>query len=202
MKQAERNLNSRQKILHSATQEFARFGYAGASINHICSNGGISKGVLYYYYKDKDELYLSCVKACFDGLLGRIQSLDGQADTILESYFHARLCYFLENPAHHRIFCDAVVTPQPHLKERIAGLKAELDQVNLRWIRELLKGKKLRSGVTMEQTVKFYQLYQDFANQILLSTDEQIQDAQHHMEACKWAVEVFLYGVIARNDPE
>lgn len=202
MKQAERNLISRQKILYSATEEFARYGYAGASVNQICSNGGISKGALYHYYKDKDELYLSCVKACFDGLASRVRSLDGRGDAILESYFQARLEYFQENPAHQRIFCDAVMTPQPHLKARIAALKSELDQLNLEWITKLLKDKKLRPGFTLEQTVHFYRLYQDFANQAMLASDAQRRDAAYHAEASKWMVELFLYGVIARNDLE
>lgn len=202
MKQEERNRISKQKILKSATEEFARFGYAGASMNHICSNGGISKGILYHYYKDKDELYLSCLKACFDGLICRFHSLDGQTDAILESYFQARLRYFLENPAHHRIFCDAVISPQPHLKERITALKAELDQLNAEWLTKLLEDKKLREGLTLEQTVHFFRRYQDFANQVLLSADEQIQDVQYHSKASKWAVELFLYGVVARDDSE
>ncbi|MEG1873185.1 MAG: TetR/AcrR family transcriptional regulator, partial [Ruthenibacterium sp.] len=61
MKRDEKNLASRRKILDSALAEFGANGYGLSSINTICSAGGISKGILYHYFKDKDELYLACV---------------------------------------------------------------------------------------------------------------------------------------------
>lgn len=68
MKREEKNQISRQRILESAAKEFAEKGYGLSSINVICAEGDISKGILYHYFKDKDELYLTCVQACFDGL--------------------------------------------------------------------------------------------------------------------------------------
>lgn len=46
MTREQRNAISKQRIGESAVQEFAQHGYAGASINNICANGNISKGIL------------------------------------------------------------------------------------------------------------------------------------------------------------
>ena len=53
MKREEKNQISRQRILESAAKEFAEKGYGLSSINVICAEGDISKGILYHYFKDK-----------------------------------------------------------------------------------------------------------------------------------------------------
>lgn len=78
MKREEKNFISLQRILDTATQEFARQGYGLSSVNTICNSGGISKGILYHYFKDKDALYLACLQTCFDRLTAALR--EGAAD--------------------------------------------------------------------------------------------------------------------------
>ncbi len=47
-----------QRILNAAIKEFAQKGYANASTNEIVKEAGISKGLLFHYFKNKKELYL------------------------------------------------------------------------------------------------------------------------------------------------
>ena len=46
-----------QKILDSALREFAENGYGKASTNRIVKQAGIGKGMLFYYFKNKKDLY-------------------------------------------------------------------------------------------------------------------------------------------------
>lgn len=46
----------RTAILHSATQLFAQYGYAGTSINMITAGCNVSKALLYHYYSDKEAI--------------------------------------------------------------------------------------------------------------------------------------------------
>ena len=48
-----------EAILHAAADEFAAHGFDGASYNHIIEAAGISKGAAYYYFDDKEDLYLT-----------------------------------------------------------------------------------------------------------------------------------------------
>lgn len=102
MKREEKNFISLQRILDTATQEFARQGYGLSSVNTICNSGGISKGILYHYFKDKDALYLACLQTCFDRLTAALREgaadLQGSAGECLESYFDTRLAFFEKNP--------------------------------------------------------------------------------------------------------
>ena len=41
---------------------FARYGYQGTSIDRIASAAGVTKGALYYHFRDKEELLFAAVK--------------------------------------------------------------------------------------------------------------------------------------------
>lgn len=48
----------RERILNAAMKEFARKGYELASTNEIIKDAGISKGLLFHYFRTKKELFL------------------------------------------------------------------------------------------------------------------------------------------------
>jgi len=41
---------------------FARFGYQGTSIDRIARHAGVTKGAVYYHFRDKEELLMEAVK--------------------------------------------------------------------------------------------------------------------------------------------
>ena len=50
------------RILNAAMEEFAAHDYRGANTETIAARGGISKGLLFYYFKDKKSLYMTLVR--------------------------------------------------------------------------------------------------------------------------------------------
>ena len=59
MRQQERQERSRQLIAQAALEEFGSAGYDAVTMDGICAGHGISKGMMYHYYANKDELFLS-----------------------------------------------------------------------------------------------------------------------------------------------
>jgi AcrR family transcriptional regulator len=53
---------SRAAILQAAIREFSREGVAGARTDAIARAAGVNKALLYYYFKDKEELLFEAVK--------------------------------------------------------------------------------------------------------------------------------------------
>ena len=103
-----KNELSPARILAHASAEFAQHGYHGASVNRIFKIGKISKGLLYHYYKDKDDLYPACVKLCFSKLVEMaLNKLDRESITAAES-FDSRAAYFGENPVHDYLYLDPI----------------------------------------------------------------------------------------------
>ncbi|SOC44897.1 TetR/AcrR family transcriptional regulator [Salinicoccus kekensis] len=64
MKEAFRKLDpARQaEILNAALNEFANYGYKDASTNRIVKDAGMSKGMLYYYFENKEDVYYTCTE--------------------------------------------------------------------------------------------------------------------------------------------
>jgi AcrR family transcriptional regulator len=56
------------RLLEIAGAEFGRHGYAEASLNRILAKAKLSKGALYYYFSDKDDLYAAVVERAVSGL--------------------------------------------------------------------------------------------------------------------------------------
>ena len=53
------------RILDVSKQEFAAHGYEGASYNKIIQKIGISKGSMYYYFENKEDLFITCFLDAF-----------------------------------------------------------------------------------------------------------------------------------------
>jgi AcrR family transcriptional regulator len=55
-------VNTRQKILGAALAEFARYGLGGARVDRIAQRARANKRMLYYYFGDKDGLFLAALE--------------------------------------------------------------------------------------------------------------------------------------------
>jgi AcrR family transcriptional regulator len=51
-----------REICAAALEVFAEKGFAGAKLDEIARRAGVSKGTLYLYFKDKDELFRAVVR--------------------------------------------------------------------------------------------------------------------------------------------
>jgi AcrR family transcriptional regulator len=56
---------TRNKILNAALQEFSRHGLSGARIDAIAAESGINKGMIYYYFGSKEDLYVAALEESY-----------------------------------------------------------------------------------------------------------------------------------------
>jgi AcrR family transcriptional regulator len=56
---------TRGLILAAATEEFAEKGFAGARIEKIAERSGSNKRMLYYYFQNKEELFLAVMEETY-----------------------------------------------------------------------------------------------------------------------------------------
>jgi AcrR family transcriptional regulator len=113
-------------IVRAARRLFLTKGYHGTTIRDICRESGLSNGTLYFYFENKDALYVHIYEECFQHLNDMLrravrpdmQPLD-QIETALKTY----LQYFIE----HREMWDMLdvsyrrLNLPPDLIERFDG---------------------------------------------------------------------------------
>ncbi len=200
MKREEKSLLSRQKIINSAIAEFGTNSYAEASLNAICKNGNISKGIIYHYFKDKDELYLVCVTECFNSLTTFLNSKRitfNNVEEDIKKYLDMRQQFFNENPHFSNIFTSALLQPPKHLIAQIKKIKAELDALNVNYYEQALQNVNLKSDVSCKEAIEYFLIFQEsfnnyFQNKIYDDYRKLVDD--HEFKLSK-LLKIMLYGI-------
>ncbi len=71
----------RTEILKSAAAAFRRRGYHGASVDEIASALEMTKGNLYYYFKNKEEILFACHEYSLDKLLALMDDVEAEVSS-------------------------------------------------------------------------------------------------------------------------
>lgn len=64
--------DKQRAILSAAFDEFAAHGLQGASFNRIIERAGLSKGAMYYYFDDKEDLYLAVLSGAMAEIVAQL----------------------------------------------------------------------------------------------------------------------------------
>ena len=89
------------QILSVASKAFAKFGYDHTDVNIISDEIGIGKGTIYYYFQNKELLFLACVDWLMQQLLESIHIvIEPKKDQLLviEEAIYAYLAFFDAHP--------------------------------------------------------------------------------------------------------
>ncbi len=96
-----------KEILEAGIKEFAAHGLKASSMNSIAKRAGISVGVLYKYYEDKNDFFQACLKRSLSVLEDLIADLKVEEDNPLkyaEALIDAVLRFSNENPEYMRMY--------------------------------------------------------------------------------------------------
>lgn len=202
-------MQTRQKIIDSAMKEFGEKSYSEGSLNSICTIGKISKGIIYHYFRDKDELYLICVKETFDALtqfLGKVNFTFNQIESDIDSYMSARFRFFNEHKDYSNIFFNAVLQPPVHLQNKIKEIKSAFDKQSTAFYRKTLENITLRNDILIEEAIEYFIVFQEMYNGYFQSKAHQNSDfhllvESHEMKLSK-LLGIMLYGVAQKPNIE
>lgn len=85
----------RQQLIDAALHQFAEKGYDGASIRDIAHAAGVTEGLVYHYFRNKEHLFEEVIKArSFAPILRRV--LDEAGDAHPREVLHRVLEEFLD----------------------------------------------------------------------------------------------------------
>lgn len=179
--------DTKERLVRVASREFATRGYDGASLRQICSAAGVTTGALYFFFKNKEDLFRTVVSPvveplrnlladvdtlCAAGLLSPGDALSASALPVPARDFLA-LCYERRN----------VVRIMTRNRECsvMEGILDETVEVLAASVRERLE----RSGSTSELWDEFvvYWLADVALSSVtgILEADDTLEDACRHM---------------------
>jgi AcrR family transcriptional regulator len=102
---AERPEPSREQLMAAAIDCFARLGYQGTTIDRIARDAGVTKGAVYYHFRDKEELLFEAVKDRIGGFEQQVLEEVSPAQDALDNLRHVvDACFFHATVSNHRRF--------------------------------------------------------------------------------------------------
>ena len=149
---------NRERILAAALEEFARYGLGGARVDRIASRAGANKRMLYYYFGNKEDLFLAVLESCYANIRRaerrlRLNALDPAEGVRRLIAFTWNYC--LKHPEFLTLLISENLHRARHLKRsrQIAAMHSPL----VAMLRELLE-RGLRQG-EFRRSVDPVQLY-------------------------------------------
>ncbi len=105
---------SKQKILDAALVVFARDGYHSSTVSSIANIAGISKGLLYNYFKSKEELLNELMIGMFDEFMKELLPLK-PGEKIMKkhviNFINKSVDLVLEKPEYWKLYFGVFVQP-------------------------------------------------------------------------------------------
>lgn len=105
--------SSRNKILKTAIELFATLGYHTTSMDTVAKAAGISKGLIYNYFKSKDELLEAVLMDKMEEYSGNMFGLSqsNSPREILENIITFAISWVRDDPRYWRLFYSMLLHP-------------------------------------------------------------------------------------------
>ena len=146
-------------ILRSAAGEFASKGFAGTAVSSIAKKAGVSVGVIYKYYADKEALFNACVAKSLEALdetldnTGNSGTLEEKIDGLITQIQRVSK----ENPEYIRLYHQITVSGSPAGMEESAKLiESAAAKLYSDLLREAAESGELRSDISPEAFAFFF----------------------------------------------
>ncbi len=202
---------TKQRILNAAVEEFVEYGYDGAHMQRIAEKSGTNKSIIYYYFKNKENLYEEVLSSIFEKSFDNVEmalnkkmSLNKTLTYLIENYIN-----FLEqNPSLLRIMMWENASGGKHIKKlmkkRGSDSAFNVAEKLLRLLEDTIKRGELRH-VDATQTIisvvgmcAFYFITKP-SNQIIWQIDPD-SEVEFIKQRKKIIVDLILYGLLPETE--
>ena len=190
-------LARKQDILEAGLQLFAEKDFHEVTVDEIAERVGLSKGTLYLYFKNKEDLFFSIVQDKTDLLYGRLHAAieyDQSFDDCLKGFVYTFLSFFEEYKPYFKIVQSEKIrlNVDDHYRLHQFGMGAFQTFFNL-FIELIEIGKKqkiIRNIETVVLAKNLRGILNSFTfHRVFLGSQETVEQETDHV------VDLFLHGV-------
>src|SRR5690606_8383072 len=179
---------SQAAIPRAARDEFTEHGFAGGRVDRIAVRAGVNKRLIYYYFGNKDELFLSVLEHTYADIRQAEQSLHLDAlepvealRTLVSFTWH----YFLDHPEFLSLLASENLSRASHLKQsgKIREMHSPLVQLLDRLLERGQAQGLFRSGIDPVQlyisiaSLGFFYLANNYTLSVIFGRDLRAADA-------------------------
>ncbi len=199
----------REKIINACIDEFADRGYVLASTNTIIKNAGISKGILFHYFKNKKNLFLYIIDYAVEVTKKKVYgAMENQPPDILDRIINSgliKLRISFEYPKLYKILMDAYGDMPDELKFELQERYNKSLEEAMPFILKDIDTSKFRSDIDRDKAIewiiiaveglgnKYLKKFKNMEDNGILVREKAIEDMKGYFEMLK-------YGIYKKNE--
>ncbi len=105
----EKEIEKRRHLIKTTYKLIAEFGFSNITLQDVADKAGVSKGIILYYFENKDELFVTLLERLVSNIERHIRVEVSKAETPLDkltAYINATFVGIKENREFYRVFLD------------------------------------------------------------------------------------------------
>ena len=200
-----KSMQKRQQLLAAALDVFSLYGFNGASLDEIAQIADMHKSNIFYYYENKEALYVEVLTTVMQKWLAPLQSLEAELEPVeaLTHYLMTKIEISRTQPKASKLFALEIIQGAPHILPILKGPLKKLFKRKAKVIANWQEQGKIAAGIDPELLILniwgLTQNYADFHTQIEMVTGKSLRNKSMYQRMIEHTVHTILYGVIPRT---
>ena len=199
-----KSTQKRHQLLNAALDVFSLYGFNGASLDEIAQIAEMHKSNIFYYYENKESLYVEVLTTVLQKWLAPLQILEVELEPTeaLTHYLMQKIEISKDQPKASRLFALEIIQGAPHILPILKGPLKKLFKRKTKVIQTWQQQGKLSAEIDPELLIlniwAITQNYADFSTQIEMVTGKTLRNRSMFQRTVEHTVHMMLYGVIPR----
>ena len=200
-----KSTQKRNQLLNAALDVFSQYGFNGASLDEIAQLADMHKSNIFYYYENKEALYIEVLTTVLQKWLAPLQTLEAELEPTeaLTHYLMTKIEIAKTQPKASKLFALEIIQCAPHLlpilKGPIKKLFKRKAKVILNWQEQGKISKDIDAELLIINIWGITQNYADFSTQIESMTGQTLRNRSMHKRAIEHTIHLMLYGLLPRH---
>ena len=199
-----KSTQKRQQLLSAALDVFSRYGFSGASLDEIAQRADMHKSNIFYYYENKEALYVEVLTTVMQKWLAPLQVLEPDLEPAeaITQYLMQKIEVSRTQPKASKLFALEIIQGAPHILPILKGPLRKLfkrkSKVILNWQEQGKISDKIDAEVLILNLWGITQNYADFSTQIEMVTGKTLSNRSMYQRTIEHTVHMMLYGIMPR----
>ena len=199
-----KSTQKRQQLLSAALDVFSHYGFSGASLDEIAQRADMHKSNIFYYYENKEALYVEVLTTVMQKWLAPLQVLEPDLEPAeaITQYLMQKIEVSRTQPKASKLFALEIIQGAPHILPILKGPLRKLfkrkSKVILNWQEQGKISDKIDAEVLILNLWGITQNYADFSTQIEMVTGKTLSNRSMYQRTIEHTVHMMLYGIMPR----
>ena len=199
-----KSTQKRNQLLNAALDVFSVYGFSGASLDEIAQLANMHKSNIFYYYENKESLYVEVLTTVLQKWLAPLQILEVELEPTeaLTHYLMQKIESSKDQPKASRLFALEIIQGAPHILPILKGPLKKLFKRKTKVIQTWQEQGKLSAEIDPELLIlniwAITQNYADFSTQMEMVTGKTLRNRSMFQRTVEHTVHMMLYGVLPR----